>query len=223
MTSGAIRFFDAIAGRYDRVYALPSSESRVRLARVLAHLPPAPAHVLDLGVGTGREVSTLLDAGHSVTGLDASQTMLDKCARRARPIPLVRADFWRLPLPFAPGSFDAALALHGTLAHPPDVAAVADLGRDLARVVRAGGAFVAEVPSPGWLEVLERMPASVEGRFTRTGPRSCSYEDRATGASIETRLLDAPEWRAAFDRRAGWECRVDPVGDVEWIVVARRA
>ncbi|HLK38370.1 MAG TPA: class I SAM-dependent methyltransferase [Polyangiaceae bacterium] len=222
MTSGAVRFFDAIVGRYDRVYALSSAESRVRLARVISHLPPAPARLLDLGVGTGRELPALLDAGYAVTGLDASQPMLEKCARRARPIPLVHADFWRLPLPFEPASFDAAVALHGTLAHPPGPDAVSALGRDLARVVRSGGTFVAEVPSPAWLDVLDRAGPPPEGTVRRTGPRACVYEDQATGATIEARLLDATEWRAAFDRRAGWECRVEPAGDVEWIVVARR-
>jgi SAM-dependent methyltransferase len=216
MTDGdARRFFDAIAGRYERAYALPADESRARMKRVQRALPPPPARVLDLGVGTGRELTALLDAGYEPTGVDVSPAMLERCARRARPVPLVDADFWG-PLPFGDGSFDAAIALHGTLAHPPDEGAVARLGSELARVVRPGGAFVAEVPSPTWLE-----RSSDDARVTRTGPGTALYEDPATGARIEARLLSDAAWMAALG--PAWSTRVEPLGDTEWLVAAVRA
>jgi SAM-dependent methyltransferase len=212
---GARRFFDAIAGRYERAYALPSEESRTRMQRVLRELPSAPARVLDLGVGTGRELTALLDAGYAPTGIDVSPAMLERCARRARPVALVEADFWR-PLPFAESAFDAAVALHGTLAHPPDDDAVARLARELARVVRPGGAFLAEVPAPSWLE-----RAAGDPRVRRTGPRTATYEDAATGARIETRLLSDAEWIAALG--PSWRARIESIGDAERLVVAVRA
>jgi SAM-dependent methyltransferase len=218
--SPAEAFFDAIAGRYERAYALPASASRLRMARVIEALPSPPARVLDLGVGTGRELSALLDAGFAPTGLDASAAMLERCARRARPVPLVRADFWQAPLPFDRAAFDAVLALHGTLAHPPDVDAVGRLARELARVVRAGGAFIAEVPSPAWLERLDTALLLADRRVRRTGRATCVYEDLVTGASIEATLLDEADWRAALS--PDWDARVEPVDEVEWLVVARR-
>jgi SAM-dependent methyltransferase len=211
----ARRFFDAIAGRYERAYGLPADESRSRMRRVLRELPPPPARVLDLGVGTGRELTSLLDAGYEPTGVDVSPAMLERCARRARPVPLVEADFWA-PLPFGEGAFDAAVALHGTLAHPPDDGAVARLAQELARVVRPGGAFVAEVPAPAWLELAAGDP-----RVTRTGSGTAVYEDPATGARIETRLLSDNDWKAALGPR--WSTRVEPGGDAEWLVTAVRA
>src|SRR5437016_2057046 len=110
----ARRFFDAIAGRYERAYAPDARASRARMEGLLAALAergaqrvasprPSPLKVLDLGVGTGRELSALLDAGHDVVGLDVSKAMLERCDRRARRIPLVEADFWG-PLPFADAS-----------------------------------------------------------------------------------------------------------------------
>jgi SAM-dependent methyltransferase len=217
----AERFFDAIAGRYDRAYGPSASESRERMARVIRELPTLPARVLDLGVGTGRELAALLDAGYEPTGVDVSNAMLEKCARRARPVPLVRADFWRAPLPFGDDSFHASLALHGTLAHPPDAEAVARLGRELGRVVRAGGTFIAEVPSPAWLDRLETQPAPGDRRIRRTGLRTCVVEDLAAGASIEARLLDEAEWRAALG--PPWQPpRIEAIDAVEWLVVARR-
>jgi SAM-dependent methyltransferase len=161
----------------------------------------------------------LLDAGHLPTGLDFSAAMLERCARRARPIPLHLADFWR-SLAFADGSFDAAVALHGTLAHPPDSGAIARLSREVARVVRPGGTWIIEAPAPGWLDRLDAVPPA-GGHVVRTGPRTCVYEDGVVGVSIEARLLDDDEWRAALGE--GWAARVEPLGEREWLVVARRA
>jgi|HubBroStandDraft_1064217.scaffolds.fasta_scaffold17774_4 SAM-dependent methyltransferase len=222
MSEGASKaqdFFDAIAGRYERAYALPADISRQRMARVIQLLPPAPARVLDLGVGTGRELSALLDAGHAPTGLDVSRAMLDRCMRRARPVPLVHADFWG-PLPFAAGAFDAALALHGTLAHPPEPASMARLAQELARVVAQSGVFIAEVPSPAWLDRVAADSSTSDRRVRRTGPRACVYEDLVTGASIEARVLDEAEWRDAL--APAWRTHVEPLHAAEWLVVARR-
>jgi len=210
-------FFDAIAGRYERSYAPSTVESRRRMARILAAMPSSPSRVLDLGVGTGRELSALLDAGHAPTGLDASRSMLERCSRRARPVPLVRADFWVAPLPFDAAAFDAVIALHGTLAHPPDGQAIGRLAGELARVVRAGGVFVAEAPSPAW---LERMGGGGDRRVRRTSGRTCVVEDLVTGASIEATVLDEAEWRGALAPR--WSARIDPVDGIEWLVVAHR-
>lgn len=220
MTTPAAAFFDAIAGRYERSYALSPAASRARMERVLRALPAAPARVLDLGVGTGRELSALLDAGHAPTGVDVSHAMLERCARRARPVPLVEADFWSPPLPFDAGAFDAAVALHGTLAHPPDAGAIGRLGRELARLVASGGRFVAEVPAVAWLDHLDDAPQA-DRRARRTGPRTCVYEDLVTGASIEATLLDEAEWTAAL--APDWRATVESIDELEWLVVAHRS
>lgn len=217
---GPEAFFDAIAGRYERAYALPPAESRARMNRVLAVLPAPPAAVLDLGVGTGRELTAMLDAGYAPTGLDASRAMLERCGRRARPVPLVHADFWLPPLPFGDATFGAIVALHGTLAHPPDAGAMARLARELARIALPGAVFVAEVPSPTWLERLEAIPWQEDRRARRTGRRTCVYEDLVTGASIEATLLDEVEWSAAL--APDWRAAVESIDELEWLVVARR-
>ncbi len=230
MSRDAAAFFDAIAGRYERAYALAPAASRARMERIVRVLPAAPATVLDLGVGTGRELTALLDAGYAPTGLDASRPMLDRCARRARPVPLVQADFWAVPLPFADAEFDAVVALHGTLAHPPDDGAMARLARELARVTRSGAVFAAEVPAPAWLDRLDPLDrldaraatdAQADRRARRTGPRTCVYEDLVTGASIEARLLDEAEWSAAL--APDWRGAIESIDELEWLVVARRA
>lgn len=220
MSSDARAFFESIARRYDRAYALDARVSRERMTRVLAELPPR-ARILDLGVGTGRELSALQDADHDVVGLDVSPTMLAACARRARPIRLVEADFWA-PLPFDDASFDAVLALHGTLAHPPSPSAYAALASELARVLVSDGVLVAEVPSHPWLERIGAAggEASEDRRVTRTGPDACIYDDLVVGASIEAFVPDDARWPELLG--ASFDVRVEAQGASERLVVARR-
>ncbi|MEO6420916.1 MAG: class I SAM-dependent methyltransferase, partial [Polyangiaceae bacterium] len=168
--------------------------SREGLVKLVARLPPQ-ARVLDLGVGTGRELTALLDAGHEVVGLDVSPAMLEICARRARPITTVCADLWQ-PLPFPDEDFDAVLALHGTLAHLPSEEHVGALGRELARVLRGRGLVILEVPGEGWLTSLASSPSRGAFRATRTGPDRCVHEDRKAGLAIEATILSAERWNA---------------------------
>jgi SAM-dependent methyltransferase len=203
---------------------------------VLSVLPPPPSRLLDLGVGTGREIPFLLDGGYDVTGLDASTAMLERCARRARPIPLVNADFWNT-LPFEDASFGAAVALHGTLAHAPDDDALTRLASELARITVAGAVWVSEMPSPAWLDDLGRGAAFEGCVVRRTGLRTCVCEDSATSASIDVRVPSAQEWRVALEPQ--WDVDIAGMGPdafagnravasedfrshVEWRVIARR-
>lgn len=215
-------FFDAIARRYDRVYALDSRASRTRMTRVLRELAPR-SNVLDLGVGTGRELSSLQDAGHAPTGLDFSREMLAICARRARPVPLVTADFWE-PLPFADASFHAVLALHGTLAHAPNEGALAQLGAEIARVLVGGGVFVAELPSHAWLTRLAAGALASDDRSARAsaGDR-CVYEDLVAGVTIEAWVPEDARWCALLAATGALDARAEALGDDEMLLVARHA
>ena len=216
----ARHFFDKIARRYDRAYALPRDASRARLARLLAALGPA-SRILDLGVGTGRELGMLLDAGHAPTGLDFSEEMLALCNRRARPVPLVRGSFWE-PLPFDAGTFDAVIALHGTLAHPPSEDALARLVRETARVLVTKGLLAFEVPGRPWIDAIERAAQMPDRRLRRTGPDRFVHEDTVVGASIEARVIDPEAWSALL---APWfdDVGIEPIdaAGCEVLVLAR--
>jgi SAM-dependent methyltransferase len=216
-----VRFFDAIARRYDRDYALSARETRERMARVIALLG-ASRDVLVLGVGTGRELPALLDAGLGPVGLDASEAMLAECAKRSRPVPLVRASFWE-PLPFPDATFDAALALHGTLSHPPELASLAALWHELARVLRPGGVLVAEVPTRAWLDAMpSAAAASEEQPLVRVGPAEAEHLDVRSGVRVRALVLDEAGWRAALE--SAFALEVEPLGaeGAELRLVARR-
>jgi S-adenosylmethionine-dependent methyltransferase len=86
----------------DEAYA--SVKGRVRTyvlhQQLLAHLPPPPAPVLDVGGGAGHQSFPLAQAGYDVTLLDPSAAMLDKAQQRLgrlaaaaqRRVTLVQAD-----------------------------------------------------------------------------------------------------------------------------------
>jgi SAM-dependent methyltransferase len=212
MTS-ARAFFDAIAPFYDRDYALPTALTRERMARVLGELTGL-RRVLVLGVGTGRELPYLLDAGHDVTGIDVSPAMIAECNKRSRRIPLVMGDFFEA-LPFPSETFDAAVALHGTLAHPEADGAFARLAAELGRVLAPGGVFVAEVPAADGLAHI-----AAGGPLALTGPTSFVHQDARSGIAIGGVALSAAEWCAAF--APALEATATPLGPVELLLVAKR-
>jgi SAM-dependent methyltransferase len=119
-----------------------ADEQALAAAR-LAGVPEGGA-VLDVPCGFGRHSVPLGRAGYRVVGADRSQALLEEARRRAagaRWPKLVRGDYRELP--FADGSFDAALNLFtslGYLGDAEDERALAEIGR----VLRPGGRLVVE-------------------------------------------------------------------------------
>lgn len=187
------RFFDAIAGRYDRDFSPSAAESR-RRARRWEHVISNGARVLDLGVGTGRELPPLLDRGCSVTGIDISPEMLTRCGARRRPIELVEHDFFE-SIPFEDASYDAVLALHGSLAHAPGVDALGFALGEIARCLRPGGVLVIESPSPEWLA----RSAPLFGGESDEDTATARIDDEPSGLSILALAPTRGAWRTLLE------------------------
>lgn len=94
---------------------------------------------LDMGCGTGGTLDRLREFARPV-GLDLEPLALELCRERGHQS-LVLASATQLP--FAEGTFDAAVALD-VLEHIPDDAAAA---AELARVLKPGGVAVVTVPA----------------------------------------------------------------------------
>jgi SAM-dependent methyltransferase len=130
----------------------------VRTGELLARwLPPAPARVLDVGGGPGRQARQLLDLGYDVTLLD----VVPKHVRQAvaRGVPAVLADARRPPV--GDRVADAVLML-GPLYHLPAAADRARALGEAARTVRPGGVVVVAGLSR-WARVREVQVVGVEG------------------------------------------------------------
>ncbi len=125
--------FDKIAAVYDAQRAHPP-EVAEQIGRALVGLAGRGAPLLELGVGTGRIAIPTAAAGGFVVGLDVSSEMLGVAATRAAAagvsLDLLRGDAQALP--FADGSFRAALAVHVLHLLPDWRAALAEVVRTLA-------------------------------------------------------------------------------------------
>jgi SAM-dependent methyltransferase len=129
-------FSDAQCGRY-----------LMDVGLILSLLPPPPARVLDLGVGSGWTSTFFAKRGYAVVGQDIAATMIDLAEQNraeAGPVDLafVVSDYETLP--FA-GEFDAAV-FYDALHHAEDEAAAL---AGAYRALKPGGVCVTVEPGEG--------------------------------------------------------------------------
>jgi ubiquinone/menaquinone biosynthesis C-methylase UbiE len=163
------------ASEYDRLYAFEERHWRSRairrlvhraLAGTLAEARPGRPRVLEAGCGCGY-LALSLGKRMDVLGLDASPAALHYCRRRGLR-QLARADVQTLP--FADGSFDAAVSIdvlyHRAVAD--DAAALAELGR----VCRPGGRVILVLAAYEWMRSSHDEVVHTARRYTTRGVRA---------------------------------------------------
>jgi phosphatidylethanolamine/phosphatidyl-N-methylethanolamine N-methyltransferase len=127
-----------IAPVYDSVYGVLLQPGRRRAMTSLA--PGAGEHILEIGVGTGFNLTDYPD-GCRVTGIDLSAPMIARAAARRRARGLTRVSLCRmdaLRLAFPDQVFDAVYAPYVINVVPNPIAAA----REMIRVCRPGGRLV---------------------------------------------------------------------------------
>ena len=170
--------------------------------RKLALSEVGDGRLLEIGVGTGKNMP-LYPAGINVTALDISQKMLARAKRRGESlhpgrIQLMVADAQALP--FAPYTFDQALATFTFCSVPDPVKGL----QELARTVRPGGAIVLLEhmrPESRWMGKL----------FDALNP----LEIRILGDNINRRTLENVRTAGLHIRRV-----IDLKGDIVRIIIA---
>ncbi|HUY95825.1 MAG TPA: class I SAM-dependent methyltransferase, partial [Terracidiphilus sp.] len=122
--------------------------------------PKAGERILDLGCGDGQLTAKLAATGASVTGVDASLSMVE--AARARGIAADHAQAEQLPYP--DGAFDAVFsnaALHWVRGQDAMLA-------EVRRVLRPGARFVAEMGGHGNIAAIRVAFLAVLARHCRS-------------------------------------------------------
>jgi len=107
--------YDDFASLYDRHWSRRVAKDFNRaLKRLLLPSLTRESHILDVCCGTGRTAGYLLKQGFSVTGIDASNAMLEIARRRARAARFIHSKTEdAAPLP----RLDAAVCLFDSLNH----------------------------------------------------------------------------------------------------------
>lgn len=96
---------------------------------------PNSGDALDLGCGNGKTVSTLVDNGYDVTGVDFSHVAVEQCRERFKDSRFVISSICELP--FQDDSFDYVTAVH-VLEHLDDDS-LAKAVKEIRRILRPAG------------------------------------------------------------------------------------
>ncbi|WP_086796772.1 class I SAM-dependent methyltransferase [Streptomyces caniscabiei] len=164
--------FDALGPAYEKAFAhAPAHLSALRW--LIERLPPT-ARTLDVGSGTGRPTAAaLVEAGHSVVGVDVSPVMVDIAARQIPGAEFRRGDIRDLPLDA--DAFDGVCVFFSLLQMTR--AEQSALTRRLAHALRPGGHLV-----------LATVPADVEDVevvFMGRPVRATSFDEEGVVAMVE--------------------------------------
>lgn len=96
--SEVVHIYEANAAAFDRDRGRQLMEAAY-LDALIARLGPERRHVLDLGCGAGEPIARyLVDAGCTVTGVDAAAAMIELCASRFPSMTWIVADMRNLML-----------------------------------------------------------------------------------------------------------------------------
>lgn len=106
--------FDKVADIYDETRKMPAAAVTRITENILREIDPSDGMVLDLGIGTGRIAVPLAEKGFHVVGVDIAEKMLSRLREKMAGLPRrIRSVYGDLAaLPFADGSFSAAIAVH---------------------------------------------------------------------------------------------------------------
>jgi S-adenosylmethionine-dependent methyltransferase len=199
--------------------------------QVAAHVGPAPRRVLDAGCGQGTQALRLAAAGHRVTAVDSSPSLLGALRDQARAsgvrVDTVESDILAMPVE---GVFDAVLC-HGVLMYFADPAPVLDA---LAARVSAGGLLSLLVRNadalalrPGLLGDWESARAALSGTGYRNRLGLDARADRRADltASLAERGLVVEDWYGVriFTDTAPDDAPLPPADELDDLLEAEAA
>jgi len=222
-------YFDQTFVSLYRDFLTPArTEREVAGLREMVALPPG-GEVLDVACGWGRHSVSLARAGFRVTGLDLSETLLERGRKRAAAagveVDFVRGDMREIPWR---ASFDAVLSLYSSLGYFLSDDEDLRVLRGARDALRPDGVFVMETmhrdhivgdyAARDWWETDDGLTVWVEREFDAVDGVSREWTRWSKGAKSgekyhELRIRTATEWDRLL--RAAGLVPIDWYGDWE--------
>jgi len=178
--------------------------------RLLELAEPLAGRGLDLGCGTGFSLEALTRGAARVTwtGVDGSRAMLERARRRFARATLVQGRAERLP--FSDRSFDVVLANFSWHWFGPEAP------REVMRVLRVGGSFLATVPLRRFSRIagnraLGAALMASRGCYARRPSQGFRLNDLPAALPSELRI-DRLEAHAVVERFADAQTLLDVLG-----------
>lgn len=179
--------YSALAPLYDEFVAHPLYRRWVlaieRRAREIGVRGPT---LLDIGCGTGRSLTPLIERGYVITGCEPVAAMREqarrRCPRRVRIVPGAAAE---LP----GGRFDLVLALNDVVNSLTDVPHLRRAFAAVAAALRPGGVFAFDVSPRRTYEEVFLRPARRSTARAAFEWRPSSVAPLTDGGSVEVRLV----------------------------------
>jgi SAM-dependent methyltransferase len=204
------RYGPDLAHVHDAGFAGFSERAADFVVELLRRRRPAGAHVVELGCGGGQLAAALVAAGFRVTAIDHSRDFVRMARRRAPGARVVHASAFGFEIP----PCDAVVALGEVLCYrgPAGTSAAARrrLYRRCAGALPEGGFLLFDVVTPALAAPVVRRG------FTEGADWACFAETRATGRSLERRIV-------TFRARAGSWRRAEEVHHQELLDPAEQA
>ncbi len=131
------------------------------IEKIVTHLRPAGARVLEIGAGTGRQAQELAARGYALEAIEipASNYAGDRL--------FAITDYDGRHIPFPDASFDVVFSSN-VLEHVPDLV---QMHAEIARVLKPGGYAVHIMPTHAWRfwTTLSQIPTGVQNALTLGG------------------------------------------------------
>lgn len=163
--------------------------------------------LLDVGCGSGLALRLAADRGADVSGLDASEGLLDHARRRVPGAPLVQGELEQLP--FADGSFDAVTGFNSFQYAARPAGALAEAGRVLSeggRVLYLNWAPPEQCEAAAYLAAIGRLlpppPPGAPGPFALSSTDAITSVFDEAGLEIEATADVTCVWAYPDERTA---------------------
>ncbi len=148
-------FYEQMAAHYQWIF--PAMPKVPFLLKHFAHHPL----LLDIGCSDGRVAQGLNEKGHSVIGIDLSETMIQvaKTLPSTSALHFLQLDMLKTPDHFGGESADGIYCIGNTFVHLPDLTAMEEAISGFYKTLKPGGRLIVQILNYAWY--LDNRPRNL--------------------------------------------------------------